>query len=113
MYNRLIAKWIRRYGEVYGEWHGGGGGSPYSCQFNPGDEIFLVQVGKSSLGILLKRTASCEENRKSIVDTVKKGFQFSRPQLGKSITFFKVEAFFVQPVLKGQQLEMKLRHKYI
>jgi hypothetical protein len=49
VYNRLIFKF--RYGEVYGEWHGGGGGSPYSCQFNPGDEIFLVQVGKSYLGV--------------------------------------------------------------
>ena len=48
-WNRLIFKF--RYGEVYGEWHGGGGGSPYSCQFNPGDEIFLVQVGKSYLGV--------------------------------------------------------------
>jgi hypothetical protein len=66
VYNRLIYKWILRYGEVYGEWHGGGGGSPYSCQFNPGDEIFLVQVGKSSFFFAFTFTASCEGDRKRV-----------------------------------------------
>ena len=37
---------------MYGEWHGGSGGSPHTCEFNPGDEIFLVQV--NTLKIIAK-----------------------------------------------------------
>ncbi|XP_023329445.1 zymogen granule membrane protein 16 isoform X1 [Eurytemora carolleeae] len=32
-----------RYGDVYGDWHGGGGGSPHSCEWDAGDEVFIVQ----------------------------------------------------------------------
>ena len=32
-----------KYGEVWGETHGGGGGTVHSFQLNPGAKIFLVQ----------------------------------------------------------------------
>ena len=41
--SRLDALRIR-YGDVYGDWHGGGGGSPHSCEWDAGDEVFIVQV---------------------------------------------------------------------
>ena len=33
-----------RYGDVFGEWHGGSGGKPHSCDWGKEDRVIIVQV---------------------------------------------------------------------
>merc|ERR1711973_51972 len=32
-----------KYGEVYSDWHGGGGGSPHTCEWGADDSVIIVQ----------------------------------------------------------------------
>ena len=54
---------------MYGEWHGGSGGSPHTCEFNPGDEIFLVQV--NTLKIIAKYCNKTLNNMQACVYLLK------------------------------------------
>merc|ERR1719309_1235034 len=40
--NRLDGLRIR-YGDVYADWHGGGGGSPHTCEWDATDSVIIVQ----------------------------------------------------------------------
>ena len=39
-----------KYGEVYGDWHGGGGGSVHTCDWGTEDDVIIVQVHRGTPG---------------------------------------------------------------
>ena len=39
-----------KYGEVYADWHGGGGGSLNTCDWGTKDDVIIVQVNRGKPG---------------------------------------------------------------
>ena len=35
-----------KYGDVYSDWHGGGGGGAHTCEWDADDRVIIVQVGQ-------------------------------------------------------------------